>query len=90
MGRARLSSSSVLAGAGRESRRAGRESAARVAALRQNDYTEYLRLAQHTKDARLRTLLAKTDAIIEELGLKARVHQGQTAPQGMTESMTAG
>ncbi len=59
-------------GAGRESRRAGRESAARVAALRQNDYTEYLRLAQHTKDARLRTLLAKTDAIIEELGLKAR------------------
>lgn len=50
----------------------GREAAARVAALRENDYGEYLRLAQHTKDARLRTLLGKTDSIIAELGLKAR------------------
>ena len=59
-------------GIGRAERRVGREAAARVAALRENDYGEYLRLAQHTKDARLRTLLGKTDSIIAELGLKAR------------------
>ncbi|KAK9834176.1 hypothetical protein WJX81_005712 [Elliptochloris bilobata] len=60
----------VRAWHGRAERRVGREVAARVAALRENDYGEYLRLTQHTKDARLRTLLGKTDSIIAELGLK--------------------
>ena len=58
----------------------GREAAARVAALRENNYGEYLRLAQHTKDARLRTLLGKTDSVIEQLGLKARPLSHSLAP----------
>lgn len=49
-----------------------REEAARLAALRSNDYEEYLRLARHTKDKRLKQLLDKTDDIMKELGLKVR------------------
>ena len=56
--------------AGREGRRIGREAAARIVALREQNYEEYLRLARTTKDKRLRTLLDKTDAIISDLGLK--------------------
>ena len=47
-----------------------RESAARISALKDQDYAEYLRLARNTKDKRLRTLLDKTDSIISDLGLK--------------------
>ncbi len=57
----------------RELKRVAREEAARLAALRSNDYEAYLRLAQHTKDKRLRQLLDKTDDIIKELGLKVCV-----------------
>lgn len=48
----------------------GRETAARIVALREQNYEEYLRLAHTTKDKRLRTLLDKTNAIISDLGLK--------------------
>lgn len=54
----------------REIKRMAREEAARLAALRSNDYEEYLRLARHTKDKRLKQLLDKTDDIMRELGLK--------------------
>ena len=54
----------------RESRRVSREAAARILALKDRDYAEYLRLARNTKDKRLRTLLDKTDAIISDLGIK--------------------
>ena len=47
-----------------------REVAARISALRDQDYEEYLRLAQSAKDKRLRTLLDKTAEIISDLGLK--------------------
>ncbi len=56
--------------AGREGRRLSREAAARISALRDKNYEEYLRLARTTKDKRLRTLMDKTDNIISELGLK--------------------
>ena len=56
--------------AGREGRRLSREAAARISALRDKNYEEYLRLARTTKDKRLRTLMDKTDSIISELGLK--------------------
>ena len=54
----------------REARRASREEMARIAALRSHDYEEDLRLAQRTRDKRLRTLLDKTQAIITELQQK--------------------
>ena len=60
----------LLPAAGREERRVSREAGARLAALRGQDYEEYLRLTAATKDRRLRTLLDKTDGIISELGLK--------------------
>ncbi|BDA44270.1 probable ATP-dependent DNA helicase CHR12 [Coccomyxa sp. Obi] len=60
----------VKAWHGREGRRVGREAAARIVALREQNYEEYLRLARTTKDKRLRTLLDKTDTIISDLGLK--------------------
>lgn len=47
-----------------------REQNARIAALREDNYEEYLKLAANTKNQRLRTLLEKTGSIIEELGLK--------------------
>ena len=47
-----------------------REQNARIAALREDNYEEYLKLAANTKNQRLRTLLEKTGNIIEELGLK--------------------
>ena len=50
----------------------GREAAARIVALREQNYEEYLRLARTTKDKRLRMLLDKTDTIISDLGLKVR------------------
>jgi hypothetical protein len=61
----------VLLLTGREGRRLSREAAARISALRDKNYEEYLRLARTTKDKRLRTLMDKTDNIISELGLKA-------------------
>ncbi len=47
-----------------------REQNARIAALKEDNYEEYLKLAANTKNQRLRTLLEKTGSIIEELGLK--------------------
>lgn len=47
-----------------------RELNARIAALKEDNYEEYLKLAANTKNMRLRTLLEKTGSIIEELGLK--------------------
>ena len=61
--------------AAREGRRISREAAARISALRDQDYEGYLRLAQSAKDARLRTLLDKTAEIISDLGLKVRTFQ---------------
>ena len=49
-----------------------REASARVSALRAQNYEEYLRLATHAKDSRLRTLLEKTNAILTDLGHKVR------------------
>ena len=57
----------------REARRVTREASARVSALRSQNYEEYLRLATHAKDSRLRTLLEKTDAILSDLGHKVHV-----------------
>ena len=62
-------SSCVLAHC-REARKVGREAGERLRALRDKDYEAYLRLATRAKDQRLRTLLAKTDDIISELGSK--------------------
>lgn len=50
-----------------------REASARVSALRSQNYEEYLRLATHAKDSRLRTLLEKTDAILSDLGHKVHL-----------------
>ena len=47
-----------------------REQNARIAALKEDNYEEYLKLAANTKNQRLRTLLEKTGTIISELGLK--------------------
>ena len=47
-----------------------REQNARIAALKEDNYEEYLKLAANTKNMRLRTLLEKTGSIISELGLK--------------------
>ena len=47
-----------------------REQNARIAALKEDNYEEYLKLAANTKNQRLRTLLDKTGTIISELGLK--------------------
>lgn len=54
----------------RETRRVTREQEGRILALRNHDYEQYLRLAQTAKDKRLRTLLEKTDSILEQLGLR--------------------
>eukprot|EP00884_Botryococcus_braunii_P017901 jgi/Botrbrau1/4795/Bobra.0325s0017.1 len=56
----------------KEQRRAVREEQERIKALKENDYAEYLRLARHTKDKRLRLLLDKTDEIISQLGVKVK------------------
>ena len=53
-----------------------------MAALREQDYEAYLRLARTAKDRRLRTLLDKTDGIISELGLKARSFPTQKGQAG--------
>ena len=47
-----------------------REQNARIAALKEDNYEEYLKLAANTKNQRLRTLLEKTGSIISELGIK--------------------
>ena len=47
-----------------------REQNARIAALKEDNYEEYLKLAANTKNQRLRTLLENTGSIIDELGLK--------------------
>lgn len=47
-----------------------REQNARIAALKEDNYEEYLKLAANTKNLRLRTLFEKTTSIIEEMGLK--------------------
>lgn len=52
-----------------------REQNARIAALKEDNYEEYLKLAANTKNQRLRTLLEKTGSIISELGLKVRTSQ---------------
>jgi len=56
----------------REARKLNRVADVRLAALRDNNYEEYVRLAQQAKDGRLHELLEKTDAIIAELGTKVR------------------
>ena len=50
-----------------------REQNARIAALKEDNYEEYLKLAANTKNQRLRTLLEKTGSIIDELGLKVTI-----------------
>ncbi|KAK9808778.1 hypothetical protein WJX72_003449 [[Myrmecia] bisecta] len=64
----------------RESKKVSREAAARIMALKDNNYEEYLRLAHNAKDKRLRTLLDKTDNIIAELGLKVEAQRAGTLP----------
>ena len=54
----------------RQGDKVARELNARIAALKEDNYEEYLKLAANTKNMRLRTLLEKTGSIIEELGLK--------------------
>lgn len=54
----------------RQGDKVAREQNARIAALKENNYEEYLKLAANTKNQRLRTLLEKTGSIISELGLK--------------------
>lgn len=54
----------------REARKVSRADETRLAALRDSNYEEYVRLAQQAKDGRLHELLDKTDAIIAELGAK--------------------
>ena len=54
----------------RQGDKVARELNARIAALKEDNYEEYLKLAANTKNQRLRTLLEKTGSIIEELGLK--------------------
>lgn len=54
----------------RQGDKVAREANARIAALKEDNYEEYLKLAANTKNQRLRTLLEKTGSIIEELGLK--------------------
>ena len=49
-----------------------REQNARIAALKEDNYEEYLKLAANTKNQRLRTLLQKTGSI-SELGLKVSI-----------------
>lgn len=52
-----------------------RMAAARVRALKDNDYAAYLEMARYAKEARLRELMEKTDEIIVELGLKVGFRQ---------------
>lgn len=54
----------------RQGDKVAREQNARIAALKEDNYEEYLKLAANTKNQRLRTLLEKTGSIISELGLK--------------------
>ena len=54
----------------REARKISRADETRLAALRDSNYEEYVRLAQEAKEGRLHELLEKTDAIIAELGTK--------------------
>ncbi|KAL3130584.1 hypothetical protein ABBQ38_008389 [Trebouxia sp. C0009 RCD-2024] len=61
----------------RQGDKVAREQNARIAALKENNYEEYLKLAANTKNQRLRTLLEKTGSIISELGLK--VHDQRSA-----------
>lgn len=59
-----------MAGKCRQGDKVTREQNARIAALKEDNYEEYLKLAANTKNQRLRTLLEKTGTIISELGLK--------------------
>ena len=61
---------SFIGGHCRQGDKVTREQNARIAALKEDNYEEYLKLAANTKNQRLRTLLEKTGSIISELGLK--------------------
>lgn len=60
----------LYGGSCRQCDKVTREQNARIAALKEDNYEEYLKLAANTKNQRLRTLLEKTGSIISELGLK--------------------
>ncbi|DBA90498.1 hypothetical protein WJX77_002407 [Trebouxia sp. C0004] len=81
-----LRNSHVKAFHRRQGDKVTREQNARIAALKEDNYEEYLKLAANTKNQRLRTLLEKTGSIIEELGLK--VHDQRSATTAEEEGAT--
>lgn len=56
----------------REKRRVAKQGEARINALKNQNFEEYLRLATETKNSRLTTLLEKTDNIILDLSVKVQ------------------
>lgn len=62
----------------RERRRVEREAEARINALKDQNFEEYLRLAQETKNSRLMTLLESTDNIILDLSMKVQEQRGDS------------
>eukprot|EP00803_Ostreobium_quekettii_P000818 evm.model.scf_544.7 EVM.evm.TU.scf_544.7 scf_544:32803-45870(+) len=68
----------------KELKQVSRLAAARLKALKDNDYETYLKLAQSTKQRRLQELMKKTDDIAVELGLK--VHDQRKVIEGADET----
>lgn len=58
-----------------EERKAARDSAARVQALRSNDYDAYLRLAKRVKNERIQGLLARTAQIMDQMAHRVEQHR---------------
>jgi SNF2 family DNA or RNA helicase len=54
-----------------------KEGEARINALKNQNFEEYLRLAKETKNSRLTTLLEKTDNIILDLSVKVQEQRSQ-------------
>jgi hypothetical protein len=69
----------------REGRRVSRNSEARILALKNDNYEEYVRLAHDVKDKRLHLLLDKTGEIMRELGLKVRTARQPASQTGSAE-----
>lgn len=63
----------------RELKQVSRLAAARLKALKDNDYETYLKLALSTKQKRLKELMKKTDDIAVELGLKVSLPSSRIA-----------
>ena len=75
-------SNGVISWHRKEDRRIEREAEARITALKNQDFEEYLRLAQETKNSRLKTLLESTDNIILDLSMRVQEHRGADADGG--------